>query len=160
VRGANQCLGYFKRPDMYAAAVDDHGWFDTGDLVRRDGGGGIRIVGRVKDMIVRNGQKVPVVEVESALSAHPKVASVALVPDEDTHLGECVCAVVVARDPAPTLSELREHLRALGMSAAYWPDRLRLVPEMPLTSSGKIQKYVLQEQLRERDRHTDVHAGR
>ncbi|HEX7843202.1 MAG TPA: AMP-binding protein [Kofleriaceae bacterium] len=147
VRGANQCLGYFKRPDMYAACVDDQGWFDTGDLVRRDGRGGIRIVGRIKDIIVRNGQKVPVVEVEAALGAHPKVAMVALVADPDTQLGERVCAVVVARDPAPTLTELRDHLRALGMSAQYWPDRLHLIPEMPLTSSGKIQKYVLQEQL-------------
>jgi len=148
VRGANQCLGYFKRPDMYAATVDDHGWFDTGDLVRHDGRGGIRIVGRIKDVIFRNGQKVPVVEVESALHAHPKVAVVALVPDPHTQLGERICAVVVAREDAPTLAELRDHLRGLGMAAQYWPDRLQLVNEMPLTSSGKVQKYVLQDQLR------------
>jgi cyclohexanecarboxylate-CoA ligase len=151
VRGANQCLGYFKRPDMYAAALDAEGWFDTGDLVRRDGRGGIRIVGRIKDVIVRNGQKVPVIEVEAALSAHPQVAMVALVPDADAELGEKVCAVIVPRDPqapALTLSELRDHLRGLGMSAQYWPDRLHLVAEMPLTASGKIQKYVLADQLR------------
>src|SRR5262249_34256269 len=94
-----------------------------------------------------NGQKVPVVEVESALYAHPKVAAVALIPDPDAQLGERVCAVVVARGEPPTLSELRDHLRALGMSAQYWPDRLHLVDEMPLTSSGKIQKFILQEQL-------------
>jgi len=149
VRGANQCLGYFKRPDMYAAAVDDQGWFDAGDLVRPDGRGGIRIVGRLKDVIVRNGHKVPVVEVESALHAHPKVAAVALVADADHQLGERICAVIVARAPAPTLAELRDHLRARGVSAQYWPDRLHLVQEMPLTASGKIQKYVLQDQLRE-----------
>jgi len=147
VRGANQCLGYFGRPDVYAASVDDQGWFETGDLVRPDGRGGIRIVGRSKDVIVRNGQKVPVVEVESALCSHPKITAVALVPDPDRHLGERVCAVVVARGGAPTLSDLRDHLRALGMSAQYWPDRLQVVSEMPLTSSGKIQKFVLQEQL-------------
>jgi cyclohexanecarboxylate-CoA ligase len=149
VRGANQCLGYFKRPDMYAAAVDAEGWFDAGDLVRPDGRGGIRIVGRLKDVIVRNGHKVPVVEVESALHAHPKVAAVALVADPDPQLGERICAVVVARAPTPTLPELRDHLRALGVSAQYWPDRLHLVQEMPLTATGKIQKYVLQEQLRD-----------
>jgi cyclohexanecarboxylate-CoA ligase len=148
VRGANLCLGYFQRPDVYAACLDDDGWFDTGDLVRPDGSGGIRIVGRVKDVIVRNGQKVPVVEVESALSAHPKIAAVALIPDPDTHLGERVVAVVVPRDAAPTLAELRDHLRTAGMSAQYWPDRLHLIREMPLTSSGKIQKFVLQDQLR------------
>ena len=149
VRGANQCLGYFKRPDMYAAAVDDDGWFDAGDLVRPDGRGGIRIVGRLKDVIVRNGHKVPVVEVESALHAHPRVAAVALVADPDPALGERICAVLVARDPAPTLSDLRDHLRALGVSAQYWPDHLHLVAEMPLTATGKIQKYVLQDRLRE-----------
>jgi len=148
VRGANQCLGYFKRLDMYAAVVDAEGWFDTGDLVRPDGRGGIRIVGRIKDVIIRNGQKVPVLEVEAALATHPQVAVVALVADPDTQLGERVCAVIVARDRAPTLPELRDHLRGLGMSAQYWPDRLHLVPEMPLTSSGKIQKHVLQDQLR------------
>jgi cyclohexanecarboxylate-CoA ligase len=147
MRGANQCLGYFQRPDVYAASLDDEGWFDTGDLVRPDGRGGIRVVGRIKDVIVRNGQKVPVVEVESALYAHPKVAAVALIPDPDAQLGERVCAVVVARGEPPTLGELRDHLRALGMSAQYWPDRLHLIDEMPLTSSGKIQKFVLQDQL-------------
>ena len=150
VRGANQCLGYFQRDDVYAAAVDDDGWFDTGDLVRSDGRGGIRIVGRVKDIIVRNGQKVPVAEVESALSAHAKIAAVALVPDPDPELGERVCAVVVPREAPPTLAELRDHLKGLGMAAQYWPDRLELVGEMPMTSTGKIQKFVLAEQLQAR----------
>jgi cyclohexanecarboxylate-CoA ligase len=147
VRGANLCLGYFRRPDMFAAALDDDGWFDTGDLVRPDGKGGIRIVGRVKDVIVRNGQKVPAAEVESALSSHPRVAAVALVPGPDSDLGERVVAVVVARGEPPALAELRDHLRGLGMSPQYWPDRLHVVAEMPLTSTGKIQKYVLREQL-------------
>jgi cyclohexanecarboxylate-CoA ligase len=148
VRGANLCLGYFQRPEVYAACLDDDGWFDTGDLVRPDGRGGIRIIGRVKDVIVRNGQKVPVVEVESALAAHPSVAAVALIADPDTDLGERVVAVIVPRDAPPSLADLRDHLRAAGMSAQYWPDRLHLVRDMPLTSSGKIQKFVLQDQLR------------
>ncbi|HEU4730406.1 MAG TPA: AMP-binding protein [Kofleriaceae bacterium] len=150
VRGANQCLGYFRRDDVYAAALDADGWFDTGDLARPDGRGGIRIVGRVKDIIVRNGQKVPVAEVESALYAHPAVSAVALVPEADPELGERVCAVVVPRAAPPTLGELREHLRGLGMAAQYWPDRLELIGEMPTTSSGKIQKFVLQQQLQAR----------
>jgi len=150
VRGANQCLGYFKRDEVYAAAVDRDGWFDTGDLARSDGRGGIRIIGRIKDIIVRNGQKVPVAEVESALYSHPKVSAVALVPDPDPELGERVCAVVVKRDAPPSLAELRDHLNNLGMAAQYWPDRLELIDEMPTTSSGKIQKFVLQEQLQAR----------
>ena len=148
VRGANQCLGYFQRPELYAAVVDADGWFDTGDLVRDDGRGGIRIVGRIKDVIVRNGYKVPVLEVEAALAAHPQVAMVALVADPDPQLGEGVCAVIVARDHAPSLRDVREHLRTAGMSTQYWPDRVHVVSEMPLTATGKIQKYVLQDQLR------------
>jgi len=148
VRGANQCLGYFQRPELYAAVVDADGWFDTGDLVRDDGRGGIRIVGRIKDVIVRNGYKVPVLEVEAALAAHPQVAMVALVADPDPQIGERVCAVIVARDHAPSLTDVRDYLRAAGMSAQYWPDRVHVVGEMPLTATGKIQKYVLQDQLR------------
>ncbi len=83
VRGANQCLGYFKRPDMYAAALDARAGSTPGILCGPDGRGGIRIVRRLKDVIVRNGHKVPVVEVESVLHAHPKVAAVALVTDPD-----------------------------------------------------------------------------
>ncbi|WP_426747866.1 AMP-binding protein [Myxococcus faecalis] len=149
VRGASQCLGYFKREDLYRASVDAEGWFDTGDLARDDGRGGIRIVGRLKDVIFRYGQKVPVVEVESALYSHPKVKEVAVIGHSDDRIGgERVCAVVVARDEAPTLDELRTHLKGLGMSNQYWPDRLEVVEEMPKTPSGKIRKYLLRERLK------------
>lgn len=61
---------------------------------------------------------------------------VALLPDPDTQLGERICAVVVPRDPAPTLAELRDHLRTLGMSAQYWPDRLHLVQAATSSASS------------------------
>jgi cyclohexanecarboxylate-CoA ligase len=98
-------------------------------------------------VIVRNGYKVPAAEVESALSSHPGVSAVAVVADPDAELGERVVAVVVARGEAPTLAELRDHLRGLGISAQYWPDRLHLVAEMPLISTGKIQKFAVRDQL-------------
>lgn len=150
VRGASQCLGYFKREDLYNACLDSEGWFDTGDLARDDGRGGIRIAGRLKDLIFRHGMKIPVVEVESALYAHPKVREVAVVAHADDRIGgERVCAVVVPRDEAPTLNELRDHLRKAGMSVSYWPDRLELISEMPKTPSGKIRKFLLRERLKE-----------
>ncbi|HYO68076.1 MAG TPA: long-chain fatty acid--CoA ligase, partial [Archangium sp.] len=94
--------------------------------------------------------KIPVVEVESALYAHPKVREVAVVAHADDRIGgERVCAVVVPRDEAPTLNELREHLRKAGMSVSYWPDRLELISEMPKTPSGKIRKFLLRERLKE-----------
>jgi cyclohexanecarboxylate-CoA ligase len=145
VRGASQCLGYFGRPDLYAESLVD-GWFDTGDLARDDGHGGIRIVGRVKDVIARGGEKIPVVEVEAALLRHPSVRAAAVVGLPDERLGERACAVVAADGPL-TLDDLREHLAGLGMAKQYWPERLELVPELPTTPSGKVQKFLLRERL-------------
>ena len=149
VRGASQCVGYFNRPETYAASVTDDGWFDTGDLARDDGYGGIRIAGRLKDLISRGAEKIPVVEVEAALLRHPAVRDVAVVAYPDERLGERACAVIVpagAGDP-PTLDDLTGHLDTLGMAKQYWPERVELVPELPKTPSGKIQKFRLRELL-------------
>jgi cyclohexanecarboxylate-CoA ligase len=78
------------------------------------------------------------------------VKEVAVVGHSDDRIGgERVCAVVVPREDAPTLAELRNHLKGLGMSNQYWPDRLEVVAEMPKTPSGKIRKYLLRERLKE-----------
>ncbi|QFZ19061.1 AMP-binding protein [Saccharothrix syringae] len=147
VRGATQCLGYFRRPDVYADNVTDDGWFDTGDLARDDGHGGIRIAGREKDVISRGGEKVPVVEVEAALLRHPGIKDVAVVGYPDDRLGERACAVIVPQDEPPQLPDLREHLDSLGMAKQYWPERVEHTAELPKTPSGKVQKFRLREQL-------------
>ncbi|MGM1058287.1 AMP-binding protein [Saccharothrix sp. Mg75] len=147
VRGATQCLGYFRRPDVYAGNVTDDGWFDTGDLARDDGHGGIRIAGRDKDVISRGGEKVPVVEVEAALRRHPAIKDVAVVGYPDDRLGEKACAVIVAQGDKPELPDLREHLDGLGMAKQYWPERVEYAGELPTTPSGKVQKFKLREQL-------------
>jgi cyclohexanecarboxylate-CoA ligase len=149
VRGDNQCLGYFRRPELYQASLTEDGWFDTGDLARDDGHGGIRIAGRVKDVISRGGLKVPVVEVEATLLRHPAVRDVAVVGYPDDRLGERACAFIVPEgdgDP-PTLDGLRAHLTDLGMAKPYWPERLELAAELPKTPSGKVQKYLLRQRL-------------
>ncbi|HEX6501494.1 MAG TPA: AMP-binding protein [Micromonosporaceae bacterium] len=148
VRGANQCLGYYRRPDVYAACLDADGWFDTGDLAYDDGHGGIRIAGRVKDVIARGGEKIPVVEVEAALLRHPAVRDVALIGYPDERLGERACAVLVADAPL-TVDDLRVHLDSLGMARQYWPERVELVDALPKTPSGKIQKYLLRQRFAE-----------
>ena len=124
------------------------GWFDTGDLARDDGYGGIRIAGRVKDIIARGGEKVPVVEVEAALLRHPAVREVAVVGYPDERLGERACAVIVPDGPPPTLADLRAHLITLGMAKQYWPERIEVVDELPKTPSGKMQKFVLRERMK------------
>jgi len=147
VRGPNQTLGYFKRPDVYLASSTADGWFDTGDLARRREDGGIRISGRAKDLVIRGGENVPVAEVENVLYTHAKIKELAVVGVPDERLGERACAVVVPEDEAdpPTLAELVRHLDEHGMAKQYWPERLEIVDAMPRTPSGKIQKFLLRE---------------
>jgi cyclohexanecarboxylate-CoA ligase len=148
VRGASQCLGYFRRTELYRASVTSDGWFDTGDMARDDGFGGIRITGRVKDVIMRGAENIPVVEVEAALLRHPSITDVAVVAYPDERFGERACAVVVTRSEPLTLDDLRVHLDGLGMAKQYWPERLEIVPSLPRTPSGKIQKFALRDRLR------------
>ncbi len=151
VRGASQTAGYFKRTDLYQAQLSggDDGlgpWFDTGDLARRRADGGIRIAGRTKDLVIRGGENVPVVEVEAVLFGHPQVKEVAVIGYPDDRLGERACAVVVPEGKAPTLADLTAFLDEAGMAKQFWPERLEVVAEMPKTPSGKIQKFHLREQ--------------
>lgn len=146
IRSASQCVDYFPRHDLYEAALDDEGWFDTGDLAEIRPDGNLRIAGRVKDMIIRGGENIPVLEVENALSAHPDVADVAVVGIPDERLGERACAVVVPTSAGGfDLEALRAHLDNLGMARQYWPESVRLVTTLPRTTTGKVQKNELRE---------------
>ncbi len=154
-RGPSQSLGYFDREDLYRAAAPDGDWFDTGDVARLRADGGIRIVGRTKDLVIRGGgrlvirggENVPVAEVEALLLRHRSVTEVAVIGIPDDRLGERACAVATATDPGLTLADLTSGLAEAGMAKQYWPERLVLVDEMPRTPSGKIQKFKLREQL-------------
>ncbi|MCT2589968.1 AMP-binding protein [Streptomyces sp. N2-109] len=150
VRGASQCLGYLGQRDVYEACLDEDGWFDTSDLARDDGRGGIRIVGRSVDQVTRaSGQKVSTLEVESVLIRHPGVREVALVgyPDPRVPVAELVCAVVVAEGEPPTLEELRRHLAEERMAEVLWPDRVQFVWELPKNSLGKVLRHPLRQRL-------------
>ncbi|HVX33004.1 MAG TPA: 3-phosphoshikimate 1-carboxyvinyltransferase [Solirubrobacterales bacterium] len=146
----SRCLfeEYLDRPDLTAAAMTEDGWYRTGDLATIDADGYLRITGRVKDIINRGGEKVPVAEIEQLLHEHPAVAEVAIVAMPDERLGERACAFVVR---APDfvggfgLAEVREHLDGHEVSKHYWPERVEVVDEMPRTPSGKIQKFVLRD---------------
>ncbi len=141
------CLfdGYLNRPDLTAEAVTDDGWYRTGDLARIDSSGYVRITGRVKDVINRGGEKVPVAEIEQLLHAHPGVSDVAIVAMPDERLGERACAFIVGELDFDTMLE---YLDSHRVSKTYWPERLELVDALPRTPSGKIQKFVLREQAR------------
>ena len=148
VRSASNFGGYLKRPQWNNTDAD--GWFDTGDLARVDAGGYIRIDGRSKDVIIRGGENIPVVEIEALLYRHPAVAQVAIVAYPDERLGERACAIVVPKagqtlDFAGMLAFLEAH----KVARQYMPERLVVRDAMPTTPSGKIQKFRLRDLLRE-----------
>ena len=146
VRANSLFGGYLKRPDL--RGCDAEGWFDTGDLARIDASGYLRITGRSKDIIIRGGENIPVVEIENLLYGHPDVAEVAIVAMPDPRLGERACAFVVAREGAtPTLEELGDYLARRGTATQYRPERLELIDALPRTLTGKIQKFRLRERL-------------
>jgi cyclohexanecarboxylate-CoA ligase len=153
------CLfaGYLNRPELTGEAVTPDGWYRTGDLARIDAHGYVRITGRVKDVINRGGEKVPVAEIEQLLHAHPAVRDIAIVAMPDERLGERACAFVVLDDGAELDFEtMLEYLDSCRVSKTYWPERLELVESLPRTPSGKIQKFVLRAQARELVNSTEV----
>ena len=138
--------GYLHRPELSSKALTDDGFYRTGDLARIDEHGYMRITGRVKDVINRGGEKVPVAEIEQLLYAHPAVREVAIVAMPDERLGERACAFVVLEPGAGLdLEGVRAHLDSHRVSKTYWPERLEPVDALPKTPSGKIRKYVLRE---------------
>jgi cyclohexanecarboxylate-CoA ligase len=144
VRGASLFVGYLRRPEL--SRLDADGWFDTGDLARMDDEGYIRICGRSKDVIIRGGENIPVVEIEAALYRMPEVAEAAVVAMPDPRLQERACAFVTLR-AGQTLGfeAMCRHLADEGFSKHFWPERLEILPEMPRTPTGKIRKFVLRE---------------
>jgi cyclohexanecarboxylate-CoA ligase len=151
VRGAAQFVGYFERPQFTAEAHTADGWFKTGDRGTLDPAGYLAITGRSKDLIIRGGENIPVVEVENLLYTHPKIAGVAIVAMPDPRMGERACAVVIPREgEALTLPEIVAFLERHQLARQKFPERLELVSEFPMTPSGKIQKYRLRELVAER----------
>jgi cyclohexanecarboxylate-CoA ligase len=148
VRGCSNFGGYLKRPHLNNTDAD--GWFDTGDLAYVDARGYIRISGRTKDVIIRGGENIPVVEVESLLYRHPAVAQAAIVAYPDERLGERACAFVVPK-PGQTIdfASMIDFLKSQKLAAQYMPERLEVREAMPATPSGKIQKFKLREMLKE-----------
>jgi cyclohexanecarboxylate-CoA ligase len=144
VRGAQMYLGYYKRDDM--EPFDAEGWFDTGDMANMDDEGYIRIDGRIKDIIIRGGENVPVFDIENLLFKHPAVLSAAIVGYPDARLGERACAFLVLRpghslDLAGVQALMAEH----KVAKQYWPERVETVADLPKTPAGKVQKYQLRE---------------
>jgi cyclohexanecarboxylate-CoA ligase len=142
-------VGYLDDPQATADAYTSDGWYRTGDLAVIDAAGCLRVTGRLKDVINRGGEKIPVADIEQLLYQHEAVREAAIVAMPDPRLGERACAFVAPRaGRAIDLPSLRIFLDERRVAKQYWPERLELLEELPKTASGKIQKYVLRERAR------------
>ncbi len=147
VRCASMFVGYLKRPQLYA--VDEQGWFSTGDIARMDEEGYIRICGRDKDIVIRGGENIPVVEIEAALYRMPGVLEAAIVGMPDPRLGERACAFVATQPGAQVdMPAMRAFLEAQQISKNFWPERLEVLDQLPRNPTGKVLKFVLRETAR------------
>ena len=143
-RGAANFVGYLKRPEAFGTDAD--GWFDTGDIASMDESGYIRITSRAKDIIIRGGENVPVVEVEELLYRQGAVSDAAIVAMPDPRMGERGCLFVTLRPGASLdFESMQRYLEEKQVAKQYWPERLEIIDEMPRTPSGKIQKFRLRE---------------
>jgi acyl-coenzyme A synthetase/AMP-(fatty) acid ligase len=142
VRGPLLFAGYLKNEQATAAAFTGDGWFRSGDLAEMRDGGYVAITGRTKDVINRGGVKFNPADVEMLLDSHPKILQSAIVPMPDPVLGEKACAFVVLKDKegALQLEELVDYLLAKNIAKNKLPEKLVVVPEMPLTPTRKVIK--------------------
>jgi len=142
-------LGYWNNPEATQKSIDTARWMHTGDLATLDAEGYANIVGRIKDMIIRGGENVYPREIEEFLYTHPKIQDVQVIGVPDAKYGEEVMAWVKLREgAAATPDEIREFCR--GQIAHYKiPRYIKFVTSFPMTVTGKIQKYLIREQMSE-----------
>lgn len=146
-RGPECFVGYVDAT-LNADAFTADGWFRTGDLGVLDGDGYLRITGRLKEIVIRKGEKISVKEVEDLIAAHPAVAEVALVAVPDVATGERACAVVRVRPgQSLDLASLSQFLASRGVATQKWPEQFEVVTDFPRTESGKIMRTKLKEML-------------
>jgi non-ribosomal peptide synthetase component E (peptide arylation enzyme) len=146
-RGPHVCLGYFNDKGRTTDTFSPDGWLFSNDLGFKDAEGYLRVVGRKKDIINRAGLKVSAAEIEGMLSGHPSVRAVALVGVPDPIIGEKSCAFVVpSTGGSPSLEQLVAFLKSMGTAAYKLPEYLVLVEELPMTPTGKVQKFKLREE--------------
>lgn len=151
-RGPNVFMGYFDEPELTARALDEEGWYYSGDLCRMDEAGYIKITGRKKDIIVRGGENISSREVEDILLQHPKIHDACVVAMPDERLGERSCAYVVLKAPHHSLSleEVVAFFSRKRVAKYKYPEHIVVIEKLPRTASGKIQKFLLRKDVMRR----------
>lgn len=151
-RGPNVFMGYFDEPELTARALDEEGWYYSGDLCPMDEAGYIKITGRKKDIIVRCGENISSREVEDILLQHPKIHDACVVAMPDERLGERSCAYVVLKAPHHSLSleEVVAFFSRKRVAKYKYPEHIVVIEKLPRTASGKIQKFLLRKDIMRR----------
>ena len=147
-RGPDLCLGYTD-PELTAKAFDEDGWYRTGDVGVLDDDGYLTITDRKADVIIRGGENISALEVEEVLLQMPAVAEAVVVSAPDARLGERAAAVLRLKPglSMPTLEEVREHFKRAGVATQKWPEELHEVDDFPRTASGKVQKFLVRQNI-------------
>jgi len=146
-RGYSVMLGYWGDEEKSREAIDPAGWMRTGDLAALDDEGYCNIVGRIKDMVIRGGENIYPREIEEFLYRHPRIQDVQVIGVPDPHYGEELCAWIRLRDgEAASAEEIRAFCRE---QIAHYkiPRYIKFVDGFPMTVTGKIQKFLMREQM-------------
>jgi cyclohexanecarboxylate-CoA ligase len=148
-RGAMNLLEYIGQPGATAEMFTADGFSRSGDLGVMDADGYVRVTGRIKDIVIRGGLNISVRQVEDLLSGHPAVNAVAAVGMPDEVLGERVCCYLVPAPGAEPLAveQIRDYLLAAGLAIQKVPERVEVVPALPMTATGKVQKNLLRDDI-------------
>lgn len=151
-RGPNVFMGYFDEPELTARALDEEGWYYSGDLCRMDEAGYIKITGRKKDIIVRGGENISSREVEDILLQHPKIHDACVIAMPDERLGERSCAYVVlkALHHSLSLEDVVAFFSRKRVAKYKYPEHIVVIEKLPRTASGKIQKFLLRKDIMRR----------
>ena len=149
MRGPQLFMGYFKRPELDDEFFMPGGWFRTGDMGRIDAAGLLHITGRRKELIIRGGANISPAEIEEALTGDPRIRQLAIVGVSDERLGEQVCACVIPNENGKdlTLPDILEIAKRQGLAKYKWPAALEIGDAFPLTSSGKLKRLALREEI-------------
>ena len=150
-QGPYTTYGYYNAPERNAEAFTSDGFYRSGDLMscrQIDGKLYYFFEGRIKDVVDRGGEKINAGEVEEAVLSHPGVEACAVIGVKDRAMGERMCACIVVREghAVPSVADLGKHLESLGLAKFKWPERIEVLPVLPATHVGKLDKIALRQQ--------------
>jgi fatty-acyl-CoA synthase len=139
--------GYWDDEEKTKQSIDPQGWMHTGDLATLDDAGFCNIVGRVKDLIIRGGENVSPREVEEFLYRHPKIQDVQVFGVPDRRYGEVVCAWIKLKAGERCEAEAIRAFCKEQIAHFKVPQHIRFVDQFPMTVTGKIQKYLMRQEM-------------